>query len=434
MRIGLISPKSQFWGANKYFHEYWHNNPNAVTYRSNWSGLSLGLLVVAALTPEKHEIEIVDENKDEIDFGREYDLVGVSCMTQQATRAYAIADEFRKRKRKVVLGGIHPTLLPEEAKLHADSVVVGEVEYLWEKVLRDLEANRLQDFYKAEKLTDMKDSPPPRFDLLDPKKCSHVSIQASRGCPYDCEFCAASKIYGRKYREKSNQQVIQEIEYAKSIVGNVRYHFIDDNFFVNKSERRRLLEQFVPLNIHWMTQTDISIAEDEELLSLAYKSGCYCVLIGFESLNSANLRLINDQQRKYNYLHKYSECIQNIQSHGIGVHGAFIVGFDEDDVSTLATVTDFIKTNHLYGFQVTILTPLPGTKLRDRLQKEGRITPTAWDNYTCFDVNYAPKKMTKDELERGVAEIYQKIADKETVLETMKYFKDVHGKLPGRGV
>ena len=145
--------------------------------------------MVAALTPDKHEVEIVDENVDEIDFGKDYDLVGVSCMTQQATRAYAIADQFRKRKSKVVLGGIHPTLLPEEAKTHADSVVVGEVEYVWEKLLRDFEANRLQDFYQAEKLVDLRDSPLPRFDLLNAKKYSKVFIQASRGCPHDCEFC-----------------------------------------------------------------------------------------------------------------------------------------------------------------------------------------------------------------------------------------------------
>jgi radical SAM superfamily enzyme YgiQ (UPF0313 family) len=434
MKIGLISPKSQFWGANKYFREYWHDNPNAATYRARWSGLSLGLLVVGALTPDKHEIEFIDENVDEIDFGIDYDLVGVSCMTQQATRAYAIADEFGKRKRKVVLGGIHPTLLPQEAKTHADSVVVGEVEYVWEKVLRDFEANRLQDFYKADKLVNMKDSPPPRFELLNPKTYPQIWIQASRGCPHDCEFCAASKIYGRKYRDKSSEQVIKEIEYAKSIFGNVWYAFADDNLFVNKSERRRLLEQLAPLNIRWSTQTDISIAEDDELLSLTYKSGCRALFIGFESLNGANLRNIDDRQWKHKHLHTYSEYIQKIQSHGIGVIGAFIVGFDEDDASTFATLTDFITTNHLWGIQVAIVTPFPGTRLRDRLQAEGRIAPSDWDNYTMFDVNFVPKKMTKDELERGVVQIYQKVTDKETGLETMKYFKNIHGKLQGRGV
>ena len=146
----------------------------------------------------------------------------------------------------------------------------------------------------------------------------------------------------------------------------------------------------------------------------------------------ANLRRIDDQRWKHNYLQKYSEYIQKIQSHGIGVQGAFIVGFDEDDASTFATLTDFVTTNHLYGIQITVVTPLPGTRLRDRLQAEGRIPPTDWDNYTCFDVNFVPKKMTKDDLERGVVQVYQKVTDKETVLETMKYFRDIHSKLQGR--
>jgi len=433
MKIGLISPKGKSWGGNRYFREYWQDDPNSVSYRNYWKGFGSGLLVIAALTPDQHDVEIVDENVAEIDFGKAYDLVAVSCMTQQATRAYAIADEFRKRKRKVVLGGIHPTLLPEEAKLHADSVVVGEVEYLWEKVLRDFEGNRLQDFYRAERLVDMEDSPLPRYDLLDPTKYSQIWIQTSRGCPHDCEFCAGTKIYGRKYREKSNQQIVREIEYTKSLFHNVHHYFADDNFFVNKNQRRQLLEQLGPLNIRWMAQTDISIAENEDLLSLAYNTGCVFLFIGFESLNIANLRHIDEQQWKHKYLHKYSEYIQKIQSHGIGVQGAFIVGFDEDDASTFDAITEFATTNHLYGIQIAVVTPYPGTRLRERLRKEGRITPTDWDNYTCFDVNYVPKKMTKDEIERGMVQIYQKVTDKEFFIKNMEYFKEIHRKLPDRG-
>jgi len=434
MKIGLISPKSQFWGANKYFREYRHNNPDSASYHNQWKGIGSGLLVVAALTPDKHEVELVDEDVDEIDLDREYDLVGVSCMTQQAPRAYAIADEFRKRKRKVVLGGIHPTLLPQEAKTHADSVVVGEVEYVWAKVLRDLEANRLQDFYKADKLVDMKDSPVPRFDLLDPEKYSRFWIETSRGCSHDCDFCAASKIYGRKYREKSNQQIIKEIEYAKSIHSKNRCYFLDDNFFVNKSGRRRLLEQLVPLNVRWVTGTDISIGEDEGLLALAYESGCRVVFVGFESLSGVNLRMIDAQQWKHKQLPKYPEYIEKIQSHGIGVQGSFIVGFDEDDASTFNAITDFVRTTHLYDVKISVLTPYPRTRLRERLQKEGRIAATDWDNYTSLDVNYVPKKMTKDELERGVVETYQKVTDKEHLLKNMEYFKKIHAELQGQGV
>ena len=290
MNIGLISPRGKLGGSNKYFQD-WCNGPAGGwldTFRNYNQGFSTALLVVAALTPDKHQVELVDENFDEVDFDKEYDLVGISCMTQQATRAYAIADEFRKRKRKVVLGGIHPTVLPEEAKAHADSVVVGEVEYLWEKMLRDCERFRLRDFYKSEEPVDMKDSPLPRFDLLDPKKYSSLLLQTSRGCPHDCDFCAASKVYGWRYREKSTAQVLREIEYGKSLFGDVPFYLWDDNFFVNKRRRRELLEQLISLNIRWLSQTDVSIAEHEDLLSLAYQGGCQLLFIGLESLRGEN--------------------------------------------------------------------------------------------------------------------------------------------------
>jgi radical SAM superfamily enzyme YgiQ (UPF0313 family) len=157
-------------------------------------------------------------------------------------------------------------------------------------------------------------------------------------------------------------------------------------------------------------------------------------LIGLESLNSANLRHVDEQQWKHKHLHKYSEYIQKIQSHGIGVQGAFIVGFDEDDTSTFATLTDFITANHLYGIEVSVVTPLPGTRLRDRLEKEGRIAATDWDNYTGWDVNYVPNKMTKDELEKGVVQVYQKVTDKEFFVKNMEYFKKIHKELQGRGI
>jgi radical SAM superfamily enzyme YgiQ (UPF0313 family) len=350
MKIGLISPRASFVEANKYLREFWSSTPPPRSYQES---IGLGLLVVGALTPEKHEVELVDENVDEIDFAQKYDLVGVSCLTtQQATRAYAVADEFRKRRRKVVIGGVHPTLLPEEAKAHADSVVVGEAEYLWGKVLHDCENHRLQDFYKCEEPVDMKDSPVPRFDLVDPKKYTAVAIQTSRGCPHDCEFCTTPKLFGRKYKEKSTEQILREIEYVKSLFGSVRYWFFDDNFFVNKNQRRQLLQQLAGLNIVWGAITDISIAEDDDLLSLARRSGCRTLFIGFESLKGGNLWHI--EKWKHSYLNKYSEYIRRIQSHGIGVHGAFIVGFDEDDASTFDTIVEFVLENNLYGADISL--------------------------------------------------------------------------------
>ncbi|MBN2037230.1 MAG: B12-binding domain-containing radical SAM protein [Chitinispirillaceae bacterium] len=429
MKIGLVSPKGNFWGNNKYFQEYWHNNPNSASYRSYWTGLSSALLVVAALTPEKHEVELVDENFDPVDFDKDYGLVGVTCMTSQATRAYEIADGYRKRGKKVVLGGIHPTVMQDEAKQHADSVVIGEVEYLWVTILSDLENNRLKDFYRAEKLVDMKDSPKPRFDLLDPKRYTSIWVQTSRGCPHDCDFCAASKVYGKKYREKTNEQVLGELRYCTTIFKNGRYYFSDDNFFVNKSKKYELLEKITPMKIRWGATTDISIAEDEKLLELAYKSGCNTLFIGFESLSEANLESIDKAKWKFKYRDKYQEYIQKIQSYGIGILGAFIVGFDKDDSSVFDATAEFIIKNNLYGAQIAVITPFPGTRLRERLEKEGRITGNNWSNYTAFDVNYIPKNFNKDELERKAMGVYQKVINKENFIKNMEYFKNIHKKL-----
>jgi radical SAM superfamily enzyme YgiQ (UPF0313 family) len=198
----------------------------------------------------------------------------------------------------------------------------------------------------------MKDSPVPRFDLVDPKKYTAVAIQTSRGCPHDCEFCTTPKLFGRKYKEKSTEQILREIEYVKSLFGSVRYWFFDDNFFVNKNQRRQLLQQLAGLNIVWGAITDISIAEDDDLLSLARRSGCRTLFIGFESLKGGNLWHI--EKWKHSYLNKYSEYIRRIQSHGIGVHGAFIVGFDEDDASTFDTIVEFVLENNLYGADISL--------------------------------------------------------------------------------
>ena len=432
MKIGLISPKGNFWGNNKYFQEYWHTNPDSASYRSYWTGLSSALLLIAALTPEKHEVGLVDENFDAVDFDNNYDLVGISCMTQQATRAYEIADEYRKRGKKVVLGGIHPTVMPDEAKRHADAVAIGEVEYLWGEILEDFENNRPKNIYRSEKLVDMKDSPVPRFGLLDPKRYSSIWIQTSRGCPHDCDFCAASKVYGIKYREKPNEQVIDELQYCIKMLKNARYYFSDDNFFVNKKKKYELLEKILPMKIRWGATTDISIAEHENLLELAYKSGCNTLFIGFESLSSANLESIDKAKWKFSYRERYQEYIQKIQSYGIGILGAFIVGFDQDDGSVFDTIAEFAIKNNLYGTQITILTPFPGTKLWDTFEKENRIIGNNWSNYTAFDVNYIPKNFSKDELEKKTVEVYQKVINKENFMRNMEYFKKIHHSLQNK--
>lgn len=429
MRIGLISPKGVSFGNTQKFQDFLKNEKYMKTYLQSLTGLSTGLLIIAALTPSEHEIELIDENFDEIDFSKNYDLVGITAMTQQATRAYQIADEFWKRNTKVIIGGIHATLLPEEARQHADSVVIGEAEYLWPMVLADLAFDRLKTVYRTDKVVDLKDSPVPRYDLMKEKNYKVAWIQTTRGCPHDCEFCAASKIYGSRYRNKTIEQVINEIQVIKKKFGNILISFADDNLFVKRKYSEVFLEEIKGLNIRWNAQTDISIAEHDELLRAMKESGCFCLFIGFESLSEANMQTIDRYGWKFRNLSMYPEYIKKIQSYGIGVHGAFIIGLPHDDKSIFKGISDFIIENHLYDAQITISTPLPGTRLREQLVKEGRVLPTKWEDYTFIDVNYVHNKLTKDELENGLIEIYRRINCKDAYYNKMNHFKLIKKEL-----
>jgi len=428
MKIALISPKGRFLSNNPKFRKFWENSNEIKFYKRFWSGLSTGLLVVAALTPKNFKIELIDENIEDIDFNKKYDLVGISNMTQQATRAYQIADEFRKKGAKVVIGGVHATIMTKEAKEHADSVIVGEAEKNWPKFINDFLKNDIKPFYFSSGPIDLECSPIPRYELLKPDKYNIIWIQTTRGCPYDCEFCSASKIFGKKFRIKAIKQVIQEVKIVKSIFKNVRIGFGDDNMFVNRKYAAELVKELIPLKIRWMTQTDISVAEDERLLGLLRQSGCYLLFIGFESLSEKNLKLVDKSGFKARKLSKYREYIEKIQSHGIGIMGAFIVGFDYDDKTVFKKTLDFILDSHLYAMQIAILTPLPGTRLRNRLEQENRLLSYSWDNYTLWDVNFIPKQMSVAELQKGSLSVYKTIYNKKVLLQNNRYFKKIYFK------
>ncbi|MGA1839987.1 MAG: B12-binding domain-containing radical SAM protein [bacterium] len=425
MKIGLISPKANFLSRNSEFQEFWSKSKHTEVFRQRWSGIGSGLLVVAGLTPQSFEVEVIDENLEEVDFSRKYDLVGITAMTNQALRAYKISDNFRNRGIKVVIGGIHSTVLPEEAMQHADSVVVGGAEYLWPELLADFQDNKLKPVYKSEKPVDLKDSPLPRYDLLKSKSYRIIWIQTTRGCPHDCEFCAATSVFGRKYRHKSIEQIINEIRFIKKLFGKTFIGFGDDNFLVDKKFCQSLLERIVPLKIRWFAETDISIARDDKLLHLLRKSGCFFLFIGFETISEEGLKTINRNGWKFRQLKYYSSFIKKIQSYGIGVMGAFIIGLDSDDASIFTKISNFIIENNLYDAQISVLTPLPGTRLRARLEKEGRLLRTNWENFSVFDVNFIHPKLTKHELEKGLCEIYKNINSKEVYLKRMRYHKEI---------
>jgi radical SAM superfamily enzyme YgiQ (UPF0313 family) len=423
-KICFINPKWHIC-MDPEFNEFWKASVTPNLIRNTYSGFGLSILILAALTPKGYEIEIIDENLSQVDFDRDYDLVAVTSCTQQATRAYEISKKFRRKKVKTVLGGIHPTVCSDEASENADAVVIGESEDLWPGLLRDFEASKLKKKYKQRKLYDLKKAPLPRYDLVKYLNYKMYWIQTTRGCPHDCNFCVASNIFGRRFRFKSVEQVVEEIKFIKSVSLNPRISFADDNMFVNKNYSKSLLEKIIPLNIRWFAQTDVSVAEDMELLKLLKKSGCSILFIGFESLSEEELKNVNEKNWKAKKVKYYGEYIHKIQSMGIGIFGAFMIGFDSEDADSIRHTCDFIKKSNIYAPQISVLTPYPGCALREQLAAQHRILDRDWNYYTGLDVTFKPNKMSEKELQRQLVSSLKSIYNREYLENNIRYFKDI---------
>jgi radical SAM superfamily enzyme YgiQ (UPF0313 family) len=426
LKIALVSPCSTFMSRLPAFQQFFEQASTISTYRKNWSGLSAALLVLGALTPPEHEVQVIDENLDALDLDAGWDLVGITMMTHQATRAYELADACRARGLRVVLGGLHATVLPEEAKGHADAVVIGEAETVWPRLLAEAEHGTLAPFYVPDgEPFDLTRSPLPRYELIAGKTYRRVWVQTTRGCPHDCEFCAASKIYGHRYRRKSIDQVVAEVARVREIFGPVSLGFSDDNMLVDRPFSRALLERLVPFGLEWVAQTDVSVARDDRMLDLLRRSGCVHLFIGFESVTAEGLRGLDEREWKLRQWPRYREDIARIQSFGIGVMGAFIVGLDTDGPEVFDNTADFILDNRLYDAQISILTPFPGTRLRRRLELEGRLLNTPWSNYTVFDVNFVHPRLSREELEEGLVALYQRINSADAYTRKIEHFRTI---------
>lgn len=352
--------------------------------------------MVAGLTPESWEVRIIDEAVEPLDLDLEADLVGITVMTPLAPRAYQLADHFRRRGTPVVLGGIHPTVLPDEAARHADAVVVGEAEEVWSEVVRDAARRRLRRFYRPARRPDLTGLPLPRRDLFRPGAyLATATVQTSRGCPFACDFCSVTRFFGRTYRWRPVDEIVREV----SSLGQGVALFVDDNIFGAPARARELFQRLAPLRIRWIGQSSINIARNLELLKLAAKSGCRGLFIGLESLVPGNLRQMG--KSLVNRVGDYREAIIRIQEHGIGVEGAFIFGLDQDDPDIFGRTVDFARRVRLAAAQFGILTPFPGTPLRDRMEREKRITERDWGCYTISQVVYQPARMSAAVLKAG---------------------------------
>jgi radical SAM superfamily enzyme YgiQ (UPF0313 family) len=388
---------------------------------------SLGLLTLAGMTPAEFEIEYLEIADLEGDLPTRFDAVALSTLTATAGEAYRLAARFREAGVKVILGGLHATLASEEAGKHVDALVIGEGEPVWPEVLSDLKSGKLKPVYDARLLGpfDLAQSPMPRFDLLAPDRYPRFTVQTQRGCPLSCEFCAASMRLSPKFRVKPVERVIAEIQRLKELFRRPFIEFADDNTFADKAHGRRLMEALARENVRWFTETDVSVADDDELLGLMRRAGCQQVLIGFESPRADKLDGLEQKSNwKSRRADRYLGAIESIQKHGITVNGCFIVGLDGDGPECFDEIYEFVKASGLYDVQVTILTPFPGTPLWQRFKKEGRLlNETATGRATLFDINFLPARMSVEELRNGFFELVGRLYRPEFVAHRERMFR-----------
>lgn len=390
---------------------------------------SLGLLTVAALTPD--DIDVAYREVDDIETLGEpehFDLVGISSFTAQIDEAYALADRYRAAGIPVVLGGLHVSLMPDEAAEHADSVVLFGAEGAWPQLIEDFRRGELKPRYAGMRAGVFEDDhyAKPRFELLGGRPYNRLTVQTSRGCPLNCEFCAASLRITSSFQQKPVDKVVDEIRSALAVTKHPFFELADDNTFVNKRWGKKLLHALIPLELNWFTETDISIADDEELLDLLADSGCRQVLIGLESPEADDLEGMDPGNWKRKRCDRYLDAIDRIQSRGVTVNGCFVLGLDNHTPDIFERVRDFVERSGLLEVQVTVQTPFPGTPLYERLRRSGALLQERfWDRCTLFDVTYTPERMTVDELEAGMRWLFQELYNEREFTRRKRHYMEI---------
>ncbi|SDP82471.1 B12-binding domain-containing radical SAM protein [Desulforhopalus singaporensis] len=384
MKIAMIAPSSGKWKAAANSAIF-----NGKTFRFSL----LSLLTVAAETPEGHDILLIDEQVDDIPWDKRFDLVAITCMTALAPRAYEIAESFRSKNIPVILGGIHPTLCPDEAEQHADAIVVGDAEGVWQTVLNDLQHGMLKNRYKSKVLPDLTRLNRLPRQLLKSRHYSTVNgLQATRGCTNKCNFCSVSAFHNQTHRVRPVKEVVKEMAGFQS-----RFCiFVDDNLTADREYAKELFHAIEPLRKFWVSQSSIAIADDPEFVRLGANSGCIGFFIGIETFSNKNLL----KSEKYcNRAEWYKEAIALFHSFGIAVEAGIVFGFDNDSTEVFQNSLRLLDELEIDAAQISILTPIPGTALYKGVNE--RIFDHDWGHYDFHTAVFHPNRMTASELQDG---------------------------------
>ncbi|MDD2751573.1 MAG: radical SAM protein [Candidatus Omnitrophica bacterium] len=404
MKIKLIAPKRKL----EWEQSFWDLKSLCKLIGREAGGAPLALPTLAALTPLDVDVVLTDENVEPINFEEKVDLVGITGMTCLIPRSYEIADEYRKRGVPVVIGGIHASMLSEEAIQHCDSVVVGEAEEIWEQVVRDGQKKNLQKFYRSSRFPDLTNSPIPRWDLLKNDKYCYFTIQTGRGCPFDGDFCSVKVFNGREYRHKKIEQVVKEIEMLQSIDHKKLMFFTDDNLLAIPKYTEELMRKIIPLKIKsWWCQSSVNRLKDGKMLDLMHEAGCRLVFVGFESISQKSLAAMNKSH--VNKVEEYKETVNLVHSHKIAVFGSFILGGDDDDENIFEDTTKFIDNTNIAFSMINIMTPLPGSNLYKRFKHENRILDNDWERYNGELICFRPEIISHEILQKGYIFVYNTI-------------------------
>ena len=364
---------------------------------------ALPAATVAGLTPKDIQVRFYDDRMEAIPFDESTDLAAISVETYTAKRAYQIASEFRKRRVPVVMGGFHATLCPDEVAKYAEAVVCGEAELLWPQVVDDARHGHLEKFYRQAtrpSLANLK----PRRSIFNGKSYLPIGlVEAGRGCHFKCDFCAVQTVFNSTQTRRPVDAIIAEIAALKN--ERKLFFFVDDNITSNLAEAKEFFRALIPLQVRWVSQSSIDAAHDEEFLELLARSGCKGVLIGFESLNPANLRHMN---KAFNTMKGgFEQALANLRRHRIRVYGTFIFGYDGDTPESFTETVEFAQEHALYIAAFNHLTPFPGTPLYRRLESEGRLLYENWwldERYSYNRIPFQPRGMTPETLQRNCLE------------------------------